>query len=118
MKNKVTLLHNPKCSKSRQTLALLEQAGCDIEVIDYLKNPPSINTLKKIIQLLKISARDIMRQAEEEYITYDLGDSRLTEEQLLTALQQHPRILQRPIVFTENRAIIGRPPEHALEILT
>lgn len=113
----VRILHNPRCSKSRQTLELLQQRGLDPEVIEYLQTPPSAAELETILALLDIAPRDLMRRDEDEYRQLQLDRPELTREQLIAAMVAHPRLIQRPVVINGNKAAIGRPPENVLEIL-
>lgn len=115
----VTIYHNPRCSKSRQTLELLQQRGIEPEQIEYLKTPPDVETLRRLIALLGLdSPRALMRQHEEEYKTAGLDRPELDEQTLLEAMVAHPRLIERPIVVIDGkRAAIGRPPENVLEIL-
>ena len=110
----VTIYHNPKCSKSRQTLALLQENGVEPEIVEYLKSPPSAAELKAMIGKLGIGPRDVLRskEAKEEGI-----DATLEGDALIAAIVAHPRALQRPIVVKGDKAAIGRPPESVLEIL-
>ncbi|AML57492.1 Arsenate reductase [Serratia rubidaea] len=117
MKN-VTIYHNPRCSKSRETLALLEQHGVQPEVVLYLDTPPSVEQLAELLQQLGFSsARDLMRKKEELYKTLNLADNGLSEQQLLQALAANPKLIERPIVVKGQQARIGRPPEQVLDIL-
>jgi len=117
MKN-VTIYHNPRCSKSRETLALLEQHGVDPKVVLYLETPPSADELKKLLKELGFtSARDLMRKKEDLYKELKLADDSLSEEQLLAAMTANPKLIERPIVVKGSKARIGRPPEQVLEIL-
>ena len=113
----VTIYHNPRCSKSRATLALLEEKGYSPEIIEYLKTPPDLDRLKEILSLLGMSPRDLMRKGEQEYRDLDLGRDSLSNEALLEAMVSHPKLIERPIVTSGDRARIGRPPESVLEIL-
>lgn len=118
MQHDVAIYHNPRCSKSRETLALLESKGIKPDVILYLETPPSVDTLKKLQQQLGFaSAREMMRTKEEIYKELKLGDSALNEQQLLQAIADHPRLLERPIVVCQGQARLGRPPEQVLTIL-
>lgn len=112
-----TIYHNPRCSKSRETLALLEQQGCDITLVEYLKNPPTAKDLSDILAKLGISARELMRTKEAEYQALGLADSSLTELQLIEAMVNTPKLIERPIVLANQSAAIGRPPENVLTIL-
>jgi arsenate reductase len=117
MKN-VTIYHNPRCSKSRETLALLEQHGVEPQVVLYLDTPPSVAELKKLLQELGFtSARELMRKKEDLYKELKLADETLSEEQLLQAMVSNPKLIERPIVVKGGKARIGRPPEQVLEIL-
>lgn len=114
---KVTIYHNPRCSKSRETLALLEQQGCDITIVEYLKNPPSAADIRGILATLKLSARELMRTKEDEYQALGLANPALTEEQLIDAMVKTPKLIERPIVLANQQAAVGRPPENVLNIL-
>lgn len=116
MKN-VTILHNPRCSKSRATLALLVDRGIEPKVVEYLSEPPSIKELGRILSLLGISARELMRKEESKYRELGLDSSELSESDLIAAMHAHPCLIERPIVLANNKAAIGRPPEAVLEIL-
>ncbi|AIX72909.1 MAG: arsenate reductase (glutaredoxin) [Mixta calida] len=114
----VTIYHNPRCSKSRETLALLEQRGIEPNVVLYLQQPPDVATLRQLVQSLGLSSvRALMRTKEEEYQALGLDDPALSEEALLTALAAHPKLMERPIVVAQGKARLGRPPEQVLEIL-
>jgi len=114
----VTIYHNPRCSKSRETLALLKQQGVEPQVVLYLDTPPSVAELKKLLQELGFtSARELMRKKEDLYKELDLADETLSEEQLLQAMVSNPKLIERPIVVKGGKARIGRPPEQVLEIL-
>ncbi|QPJ64210.1 MAG: arsenate reductase (glutaredoxin) [Candidatus Nitrohelix vancouverensis] len=114
---KVTLYHNPKCSKSRQTLELLEGRGIQPTIIEYLKNPPSAETLKTLLSQLGMTPRELMRQNEDEYAECKLDDPSLSEDELIDAMINNPILIQRPIVQCTDKAAIGRPPEQVLDIL-
>lgn len=113
----IKIYHNPRCSKSRATLALLEENEANPEVIYYLKTPPSIEDLKSILQKLGVPLSDILRRSEAEFDKLGLDDDTLSEEIVLDLLQKHPRLLQRPIVIKGDKAIIGRPPENVLSLI-
>lgn len=112
----VVIYHNPRCSKSRQTLALLEERGIEPQVIRYLDTPPSAKELKAVISKLGVSSRDIMRVKEAAYIDLNLGDV-TAENALVDAMAENPILIERPIVVNGDKAAIGRPPEAVLEIL-
>ncbi len=111
------ILHNPRCSKSRATLQLLQDRGLDPEVIDYRKQPPSAAELGRIARQLGVEPRQMMRSGEPVYAELNLDDSRLSDDQLLQAMSDNPILIQRPIVLANGKAAIGRPPEAVLDIL-
>jgi arsenate reductase len=113
----VKIYHNPQCSKSRQTLQLLESEGVNAEVIEYLKTPPSKDELISILDGLGLEPRQLMRQGEAEYAQAGLDNTDLTREQLIQAMLDYPKLIERPIVVKEGKVIIGRPPERVLDIL-
>ncbi|MGB9429338.1 MAG: arsenate reductase (glutaredoxin) [Gammaproteobacteria bacterium] len=114
---KVTIWNNPRCSKSRETLALLQTRHMGIRIIEYLKTPPSAAEIERALALLRMQPREFMRTNENEYREHDLDDPKLTRAQLIEALHERPILIQRPVVFVNGKARIGRPPETALEIL-
>lgn len=112
------IYHNPRCSKSRETLALLESRGEPAIVIQYLQTPPDVATLKALVAMLGFtSVRQLMRHKDELYQSLALDDAALTEEQLYQILSNNPALIERPIVVKEGKARIGRPPQSVLEIL-
>jgi arsenate reductase len=113
----IRIYHNPRCSKSRQTLDLLRQRGIEPTIIEYLKTPPSAQELEEILHKLGVGPREVMRANEADYKALALERPELSDAELIQALQEHPQLLQRPIVVTAQRAAIGRPPEQVLEIL-
>lgn len=113
----VTILHNPRCSKSRQTLALLKDRGVEPEIVEYLETPPTTEGLKAILEKLRLGPRDIIRKGESIYKELELGDSSLPDNALITAMVEHPILIERPIVVKGGKAAVGRPPESVLEIL-
>lgn len=113
----VTIYHNPRCSKSRQTLQLLRDHDLEPEVVDYLKTPPDAATLERLLGLLGLEPRELMRRKEAEYKELGLDDPALSREQLIAAMVEHPRLIERPIVVGGGKAALGRPPEKVLEIL-
>ncbi len=114
---KVTIYHNPRCSKSRQTLALLEARGIAPEVVEYLKAPPSKAKLKEILKLLGKAPRELMRRKEAEYKANKLDDASLSQDRLVQAMVDNPILIERPIVLAGGKAALGRPPESVLDIL-
>jgi arsenate reductase len=113
----VTIYHNPKCSKSRQTLSLLEEQGVSLKVVKYLEDVPSAAKLNEILTLLDIEPRDLMRRKEKEYGENNLADENLSRAQLIDAMVKFPRLIERPIVLANGKAAIGRPPEDVLKII-
>ena len=113
----ITIYHNPKCSKSRQTLKLLEEQATGIDVIEYLKNPPTVKKLKEILSLLKIPPRELMRKKETEYKELMLSNSNLSDKDLIESMVKHPILIERPIVLANGKAALGRPPENVLNII-
>jgi len=110
----VTIYHNPRCSKSRQTLALLEEHGVDAEVVEYLKTPPDAATLRDLLKKLGLGPRDILRR--KEAAAAGIG-SDLDGDALVEAMVANPVVIERPIVVSGGKARLGRPPEQVLEIL-
>ncbi|HEY9135551.1 MAG TPA: arsenate reductase (glutaredoxin) [Pseudomonadales bacterium] len=109
--------HNPRCSKSRQALELLKEQNLDPEIILYLETPPSAKTLKQIITQLGISPRELLRTHEQEYKDLNLQDKSLNDNEIIKAMIENPRLIERPIYLNNGKAAIGRPPEKVLEIL-
>ncbi len=114
----ITLYHNPRCSKSRQALELLREHGTEPNVIEYLRTPPSREQLKDILQLLGIGPRALLRRGEEEYAALNLDNPALSDDAVIDAMVSHPKLIERPIFIHDGKAIIGRPPERVLEILS
>jgi len=112
-----TIYHNPRCSKSRQTLALLEERGIAPRIVEYLKTPPTAAELKTILKKLGLKPRDILRQGEPRYAELGLEDRDVDDDTLITLMVANPILIERPIVVRGNKAAIGRPPETVLEIL-
>lgn len=113
----LTLYHNPRCSKSRGALELLEARGLQPQVVRYLETPPSTSELKSLLGKLGITARELLRSGEDEYKALGLSDTRLSEAQLIEAMAEHPKLIERPILIAGDKAVIGRPPEKVLELL-
>ena len=113
----LTLYHNPRCSKSRGALELLEARGLTPTVVRYLEAPLDAAQLKALLAKLGLSARQLLRTGEDEYKALNLADASLSEAQLIAAIAAHPKLMERPILETADKAIIGRPPETVLEIL-
>lgn len=118
MAHDIAIYHNPRCSKSRETLKLLEDAGIEPEVILYLETPPTVATLQDLLKKLGFSsARQLMRKGEEIYKELSLVDKSLSEAQLLQAMAENPKLIERPIVLANGKARLGRPPEQVKDIL-
>jgi arsenate reductase (glutaredoxin) len=113
----VKIYHNPRCSKSRQTLQLLQDKGIKPEIIDYLKAPPTAAELIDLLGKLGMEPREVMRKGESEYKSNNLANPDLTRETLIASIANNPILLERPIVVANNKAVIGRPPENILTIL-
>lgn len=113
----VTIYHNPACSKSRATLALLHEHGVQPEVVEYLKTPPDEATLRAVLAKLGIGPRQLLRTGEDEYKALGLNDPSLTDDALIAAMLAHPKLIERPVVVSGDKAAIGRPPESVLAIL-
>jgi arsenate reductase len=114
---KVQILHNPRCSKSRATLQILEENGIEPEIIPYLDTPPDVTQLRSILRKLNMQPRDLVRKGQSEYKEMGLNDVGLSDEQLIAAMLEAPILIERPIVLANGKAAIGRPPESVLEIL-
>jgi len=110
------ILHNPRCSKSRQALRLLQERGIEPEVRLYLQDPPGPAELRVILDQLELAAGSLLRRGEPEYRELNLADPALSEEAIIAALAAHPRLLERPIVIRGERAVVGRPPERVLAL--
>jgi arsenate reductase (glutaredoxin) len=113
----ITMYHNPRCSKSRQTLALLEENGHKATVVDYLKTPPTVEELDRILSLLKMEPLDLMRKKEKIFTELGIPNGNFDRNQLLQLMADNPSLIERPIVIKGQKAAIGRPPESVLDIL-
>ena len=113
----ISIYHNPRCSKSRQTLALIEERGIDPDIILYLDQPPTTTALKAVLTKLGISARELLRKGEADYKALKLADESLSDAALIKAMCQAPKLIERPIVIKGNKAVLGRPPENVLALL-
>jgi len=111
------IYHNTRCSKSRATLAILEENNVEFEIVNYLENPPSESEIRLILQDLDIGARDLIRKGESVYKDLQLSNKSLTEDELIKAMLNNPILIERPIVRTMKGAVIGRPPENVQSIL-
>lgn len=113
----VKIYHNPRCSKSRQTLALLQENGIEPEIVEYLKSPPSVETLATLLAQLGLEPRQLMRRGEAVYKELKLNDPALSADALIAAMVENPILIERPIVSSGSKAALGRPPEAVLDIL-
>ena len=111
------ILHNPRCSKSRQTLAILSENGIDVDIIEYLKDAPSEKTLRQIIDILGIKPRELLRKGEVVYKENNLRREDLTDDDLIQFMLDNPILIERPIVYDDKRAVIGRPPDNVLKLI-
>ena len=111
----LTIYHNPRCSKSRQTLALIESAGAEVTIVEYLKNPLTQTTIEQLLNLLNIEPIEMMRTKEAEFKEQQLKGA--DNNSLIAAMVNTPKLIERPIVTSTNAAIIGRPPENVLSLL-
>ena len=115
MKN-VKIWHNPRCSKSRNTLELLNEKGVEVEIVKYLDTPPNKEELKEMLKMLNISARELMRTKEDIYKELNLKDEN-SEDKLIDAMVENPKLIERPIVIKDGKAAIGRPIENIIDLL-
>ncbi|HEX8595320.1 MAG TPA: arsenate reductase (glutaredoxin) [Pseudomonas sp.] len=113
----LTLYHNPRCSKSRGALELLQARGLSPTILLYLETPPDAAQLRELLGKLGISARQLLRTGEDDYKTLNLADKTLGDDDLIAAMVSHPKLIERPILVAGDKAAIGRPPENVLEIL-
>ena len=112
-----TLYHNPRCSKSREALALLQANGCEPDIVLYIDTPPPAKQLKVLVATLGITARQLIRKTEDAYKELNLADEKLSEAALIKAMVTNPKLIERPIFMNYGKAIVGRPPENVLAIL-
>ena len=112
-----TIYHNPRCSKSRNTLAILEEKSVDTEVVLYLETPPDAAQIRGLLDKLGIAAAELVRRGEDEYKSCGLGKDS-SQDEIISAMASHPRLIERPIVVCGDRAVLGRPPENVLELIS
>lgn len=115
--SQVTIYHNPRCSKSRQTLQLIEEQGVSPEIVLYLDDTPSADEIAGLLKKLGISARQLLRKGEDAYKEHNLADTSLAEADIIAAMVASPKLIERPIVVKGKKAILGRPPENVLALL-
>ncbi|MFT5575885.1 MAG: arsenate reductase [Bermanella sp.] len=113
----ITIYHNPRCSKSRQTLQLIQEQGIEPEQVLYLENPPSLGELSLLLEKLGRRPRELLRTGEDAYKALSLADASLADAVLLKAMVENPKLIERPIVVKGDKAVLGRPPENVLELL-
>ncbi|GFM64823.1 arsenate reductase (glutaredoxin) [Pseudomonas cichorii] len=113
----LTLYHNPRCSKSRGALELLQARGLTPDIVLYLETPPDAAQLRDLLAKLGIGPRQLLRSGEDDYKALNLADPSLSDEQLIAAMASHPKLIERPILVAGDKAVIGRPPENILELL-
>jgi len=113
----IDIYHNPRCSKSRQTLEILHEAGIQPHIIEYLKTPPDHDTLSKLLDMLGKQPEEILRTGEAIYKELDIKNKNLSRDELIDLMVQHPKLIERPIVVNKNKAALGRPPEQVKDIL-
>ena len=111
------IFHNSRCSKSRQTLKILQDSNCDIEIINYLETDLDVSLIKNVLKKLSLKPRDILRTSEQDYKDNNLGEDNLSDDDLIDYMIKHPKLIERPIVIKGHRAVLGRPPENVLELI-
>ena len=111
------IFHNPRCSKSRQTLKLLEDNNCEIEIINYLEIDLDVLLITDTLEKLSLKPRDILRKSEQDYEDNNLKREDLSDNELINYMIKYPKLIERPIVIKEDRALLGRPPENVLELI-
>ena len=117
MNKSVQIYHNPRCSKSRQTLAILEENGIEPEIILYLEHTPDAKTIQGILEKLGIRARDLLRKGEDAYKEFGLSDPSLSNDFLIEKMIENPKLIERPIVIKGSKAVLGRPPENVIDLI-
>ena len=115
--SKYKIFHNPRCSKSRQTLQILKDNECDTEIILYLETDIDQSVLESIIKKLSLSPRELLRKGEQEFKDNELKNKNLSDQEIIEFMVKHPKLIERPIVIKGNKAILGRPPENVLELI-
>lgn len=112
-----SIYHNPRCSKSRQTLELLKENGVEPKVVEYLKTPPSVAELTRVLKLLGMKPQELMRKKEAEYKSSGLDDISLSVAEQIKRMVANPKVIERPVVFSKTAAAVGRPPENVLSVI-
>ena len=111
------IFHNPRCSKSRQALQILQDNNCDIEIINYLETDLNVALIKDVLHKLSLKPRDILRTSEQDYKDNNLKEDNFSDDDLIDYMIKHPKLIERPIVIKGHRAVLGRPPENVLELI-
>jgi arsenate reductase len=111
------IFHNPRCSKSRQALRILQDSNCDIEIINYLETNLNASLIKDVLHKLSLKPRDILRTSEQDYKDNNLKEDNFSDDDLIDYMIKHPKLIERPIVIKGHKAVLGRPPENVLELL-
>ena len=111
------IFHNPRCSKSRQALQILQDNNCDIEIINYLETDLNVSLIKDVLHKLSLKPRDILRTSEQDYKDNNLKEGSFSDDELIDYMIKHPKLIERPIVIKGHRAVLGRPPENVLELI-
>jgi len=111
------IFHNPRCSKSRQALQILQDSNCDIEIFNYLETDLDISLIKDVLKKLSLKPRDILRTSEQDYKDNNLEEDNLSDDDLIDFMIKYPKLIERPIVIKGHKAVLGRPPENVLELL-
>ena len=115
--SKYTIFHNPRCSKSRQTLQILKDNECDTEIILYLETPLDQSVLEGVIKKISLPPRELLRKGEQEFKDNDLKNKNFSDQEIIAFIVKHPKLIERPIVIKDDKAILGRPPENVLELI-
>jgi arsenate reductase len=115
--SKYTIFHNPRCSKSRQTLQILKDNECDTEIILYLETALDQSVLDDVIKKISLSPRELLRKGEQEFKDNDLKNKNFSDQEIIAFMVKHPKLIERPIVIKDDKAILGRPPENVLELI-
>ena len=115
--SKYIIFHNPRCSKSRQTLQILKDNDCNTEIILYLETAIDQSVLEGVIKKISLSPRELLRKGEQEFADNDLKNKNLSDEEIIEFMVKHPKLIERPIVIKGNKAILGRPPANVLELI-
>ena len=111
------IFHNPRCSKSRQALQILQDNNCDIEIINYLETDLNASLIKDVLHKLSLKPRDILRTSEQDYKDNNLKEDNFSDDDLIDYMIKHPKLIERPIIIKGHRAVLGRPPENVLELI-